>query len=148
MLRKLARTLPKAQQRAVGERLGREADTLAQMMRGYVADDRDLAHSVEVKTTSNGLVHKVGPGAKTKRAKQLAAWRAAWRERGTRPGVRRYTNKSGTVVEMNHPGVSPRPFIAPAIRRRTKPIIAAAAQTVKEVNAAVVIQERRKAGKR
>ena len=72
---------------------------LEQLRRVPVAEG-DLARSIEVKLGGDKLSAEIGPGARTKRARDDAGWRSHFTEFGTRP-------------HGGHPGTRPQPFIFP-----------------------------------
>lgn len=76
-------------------------------------DDPGLAASIEVRIHGGGLKLDIGPGARTKKAYQLAGWRAHFTEFGTRAGLRGKKGAGKKAEKYFHPGNKAQPFIFP-----------------------------------
>lgn len=101
-------------------------------------DEGDLATSIEVKLGSDKLSASIGPGARTRKARKLAGWRAHFVEFGTKAhkviarasrrdaqgrllraegkGARVLSDSETTFgTAAAHPGIAARPFVYPAL---------------------------------
>lgn len=99
-LRKKLRKLPKEAREGVQKEVKDWGDAIRfEQLRDAPKDSGDLAASIEVKLGGDKLSGTVGPGARTKKAKRLAGWRAHFSEFGTvkmraRPFIRRSLEKN------------------------------------------------------
>lgn len=124
-LRRILNRIPEA----VAAEVKREIDDAAEltkfeMLKRVPVREGDLAASIEIWKSRDGLSVKVGPGARTRRAKKRGGWRAKFIEFGTRPhslakgaklgGKTRRARRQGQGAQ--HPGAAPRPFIVPAFQ--------------------------------
>ena len=84
-LRKKLRAMPAAVRQPVVDAVqaGAEEIRFEQLSRVAVAEG-DLAASIEIKFGRDRLSAKIGPGARTKKAKRRGGWRAKFIEFGTR----------------------------------------------------------------
>ncbi len=96
-----------------------------EMLTQLGSGDPDMASAVEVRVSRGGTKVEVGPGARTKGARQRAGWRAHFKEFGTAPGVRMEKRGPRAGTKVNHPGTPAEPFVLPSFEAKKADVLRA-----------------------
>ncbi len=90
-LRRKLRRMPDDARRATQDAIAEAAELVKfEQLNRVPVDEGDLARSIEIWIKGDRLTAKIGPGARTKKARTLAGWRAHFIENGVlgRPAQR------------------------------------------------------------